>query len=353
VHALDAPFPGGIIGEGAILPLDGTPAGLAITTRKTVLRERVDFDEFHSPLIRKAYYAGLRCGCSVPLISHGQVLGSINVGSLQEAAFTQSDAELLEQVAGPVAIAVENALNFQRGSRERDRFQLMLEVNNATTSHLDLRALLHATSESLKAVIPHDAAGMALYDPASDKLRVHVLDALPELRHAEEGFLMPLEGTPAGRAFTTRQPVVVPHLNVQEFPSPIIERAVAAGYKSSCNVPLIIQDRTLGALFIGSKTDSFTEADGQLFSQIAGQLAIAVENALNFQRATREGERAQTLLEVNNAIATNLQLDDLIHAISASLRGYFKHDFAGLALYDEETKQLVAHSLESRASSFR
>ncbi|HET6979444.1 MAG TPA: sigma 54-interacting transcriptional regulator [Pyrinomonadaceae bacterium] len=117
VHALDAPAPGGVLNEGAVLPLEGTPPGIAIATRQTVHRDRLDFNEFYSPIMREAYNAGLRCGISVPLISHDQVLGTINVGSLSEAAFTRKDAELLEQIAGQVAIAVENALNFERAER--------------------------------------------------------------------------------------------------------------------------------------------------------------------------------------------------------------------------------------------
>lgn len=121
VHALNAPVPGGVLEEGSILPLEGTPPGIAIATRQTVWRDRIDFNEFYSPTIRQAYNAGLRSGCSVPLISHDQVLGTINVGSLSECAFTQRDAELLEQIAGQVAIAVENALNFQELAKLKNK----------------------------------------------------------------------------------------------------------------------------------------------------------------------------------------------------------------------------------------
>jgi formate hydrogenlyase transcriptional activator len=117
IHALDAPAPGSVLDEGSVVPLEGTPPGIAIATRKTVHRDRIDFNEFFSPIIREAYNAGLRCGISVPLICHDQVVGTINVGSLSEAAFTQKDAELLEQIAGQVAIAVQNALNFERAER--------------------------------------------------------------------------------------------------------------------------------------------------------------------------------------------------------------------------------------------
>ena len=46
IHALDAPAPGGVLEEGSILPLDGTPPGIAMATRKTVRRDRIDFTEF-------------------------------------------------------------------------------------------------------------------------------------------------------------------------------------------------------------------------------------------------------------------------------------------------------------------
>ena len=104
VHALDKPAPGGVLGEGTILPMDGTPPGLAIRTRQSVRRDVID----------------------VPLISRDRVLGTISVGSLREAAFgdddqelqeekfTEHDLELFTQIAQQVAIAVENAVNFER-----------------------------------------------------------------------------------------------------------------------------------------------------------------------------------------------------------------------------------------------
>jgi formate hydrogenlyase transcriptional activator len=208
VHALDAPAPGDVLAEGSLLPLEGTPPGIAIATRKTVRRDRIDFAEFYSPVMREAYKAGLRSGCSVPLIAHDQVLGTINLGSMREGTFTEEDTNLLEEIAGQVAIAVENALNFQRAERERDRNQLLLEVNNAVTSHLDIHELLAATSASLKRVIPHDVAALALYDEPAKVLRVLTLDSpWSEDSFTQEGFLMTLDDSPAGRAATTRQPV--------------------------------------------------------------------------------------------------------------------------------------------------
>jgi len=59
--------------------------------------------------------------CAVPLISHGKVLGTLSVVSMQENAFSQDDAELLTQIGAQVAIAVENALAFKQIARLKDK----------------------------------------------------------------------------------------------------------------------------------------------------------------------------------------------------------------------------------------
>ena len=51
-------------------------------------------------------------------------------------------------------------------------------------------------------------------------------------------------------------------------------------------------------------------------------------------------DRARVLLEINNAIVSHLDLVQVLRAVSDCLRREIKHDFAGLALYNEERKEL-------------
>ena len=347
VHLLDRP-PADIWHEGATIPMAGTPAGLCISTRKTILRHKVDFNEFFAPEMRVAYNAGVRCGCGVPLIAHDQVLGSINVGSLRENAFTEEDAELLEQIAGPVAIAVENALNFQRAERERDRFQLMLNINNAVVSHLDLNQLVKTISECLRDIVPHDSAGIALYEPEFNHLREYTNVEYKDLAAMKIGEAIPLEGTPAGEVFLTGKPMLLKRPDPEKYPTDRYSQDITEGTpKSACLVLLSTHGRKLGIAGVSStQENSFTEKDLELFEHVSDQIAIAVQNSLNYEQANRERVRAQTLLEINNAITSTLDLHKLIRATSDCLRNYFQHDFAGVALYDDEIDQLRVHSFD-------
>ncbi|HVF68037.1 MAG TPA: sigma 54-interacting transcriptional regulator [Pyrinomonadaceae bacterium] len=342
VLALHPTPPGDAIREGALLPLDGTPPGLAIRTRAAVLRERVDFEEFCAPEIRLAYESGLRSGCSVPLISHERVLGTINLGSMREAAFTEADVELLRQIADPVAIAVENTLNFESATKERERVRTLLEVNNAIATNLNISDLLRATSGCLHAYFKHDFSALALYDDKTDSLHVHAFDRARPDTDIYEGEPVPVEGTLTGLAFTTRRAVYRSPINVEETHAAMARRFFEQqGLQTFCCVPLISHGHVVGVLTLGSRQpDAMTAEDVDLLERIAGQVAIGVENSLNFERAQRARERARLLLEINNAVVSHLDLKELVKTVSASLGDIMPHDAAGIALYEPEQNHL-------------
>src|SRR6185369_776230 len=131
------------------IPFAGAPSGMAFTSRQTVLIHRLVYEDFPSPLITRALADGIKSGCSVPLISHNRVVGALTVGAAKEDAYEAEDATLLAQVGMQISIPIENALNFRAAERERDRNRLLLEVNNAVASNLDLRQLLQAITTCL------------------------------------------------------------------------------------------------------------------------------------------------------------------------------------------------------------
>ena len=75
---------------------------------------------------------------------------------------------------------------------------------------------------------------------------------------------------------------------------------------------------------------------------------------LGFTKVTRditEGKRAREafLLEVTNALVSNLDIRQLLSAIASCVRQVKPFDYATLALYDAPTKMLRMHVLEASA----
>lgn len=209
------------------------------------------------------------------------------------------------------------ALERDQLALERDRSRLLLEVNNMLVTNLNLQELLSAISTSLRTVMPHDAVAISLYDPASNMLRLSAQDFPQMETYVREGELLPLEGHPAGRAFTTGQVVLSDDLSddlsLEKLP-PSMRQVAAAGVKSNCNVPLIFRNRVLGVLGIGRlHENAFTSDDVDLLIQIANQVALAVENAFAFHEIEKlKNKLEEEKLYLEESIQTDHNFQDII-----------------------------------------
>jgi len=234
---------------------------------------------------------GVRSYCTVPLTSALRRLGAISFGSVQKRVFQETEINFMQQVARQVAVAVDNVLHEesayqaqQQLARERDRMRLLLEVNNAVVSHLDLDDLFSAVSACLRRVIQHDGSALVLFDEATRRFRVHVLHFARNESFIEEGSMESEFSTksPSGTAMTTRKPAVFSETDLKGLrsESPVAEKLLAQGVKAFCSIPLLSHDRALGVLNVGRhREDLFRPEDLELLSEIAKQIAIAVENA--------------------------------------------------------------------------
>jgi len=363
LHALDFPDDPAFLQQGQLIPLAGTPAALAFSSRRTVLRHRPDFNEFTADIMKHAYARGIKSGCAVPLICHDKIVGSMALASLRESAFTEDDAELLTHIGTQVAIAVDNAQNFektrlaqQQMERERDRSKLLLEVNNAVASHLNVSDVLKSVSSRLREVMSADSVFIALCK-AEDTIELLALD-LGNIGTVafKEGLHIPIAGTPEEEAVRTGRTVLLRSVEeLQKFTSPWVHYAIEHGLKSEYVNPLIVHGRTLGALGVASlREDAFTPDGARLLAEISGQIAIAVENALNFEKtrqaeqvAKHERDRSKLLLDINNALVSHLDLSELVRAVSSSLQPVVPNECVALAIYDSETDKLFAQAVSS------
>ncbi len=276
------------------VPIEGSIAGWVWRNQEPVVVSDLEHDS------RFRFAKGLRpypakSICSLPLTTAHQRLGTLNVWSEDVGAYDELDLEFAQLVATQIAVAVDNAIHFQEAqlyqqqlARERDTLRLMLDVNNAVASHLDLRQMLEATTKSLQRLMEFAYVSVFLYESERNSLRLSLLDFPAGRGLIQEDVEISLQenptATPAGLAFTTRGPVLMRVIDTERFSSSEAHLLVAEGIKSSCSIPLLSHGQTLGVLNVGSlKENAFNESDSQLLSQVANQLAIAIENALAYR----------------------------------------------------------------------
>jgi formate hydrogenlyase transcriptional activator len=107
---------------GRRLKLDDSPAGLAFSTRKYVLRRDLETERLTSSEER-AYGHGFRSICALPLVVRSVSIGAIAVGSLNRGQYSTADAEFLMEVASQIAIAVDNLRAHEETEALKARFE--------------------------------------------------------------------------------------------------------------------------------------------------------------------------------------------------------------------------------------
>ena len=318
-HVLETPDPAYVCPSGEC-PME-TPGDWVRQTQESWVASNLGTDARFPAVARWLCDRGVLSLCVVPVTTALRKLGALAFGSRVEAAYSEVDVIFLQQVARQVAVAVDNALNFEQAQlvqrqlkEERDRLSLLLEVNNTVVSALDLHELLNAVSASLRHLVPHEYASLSLYEPETQRLQIHALDFPVSKGLLQEGLSVPLEGSPTGRALTSRQPVFITRSDITQFGSDIAQRILAEGLKSACCLPLISHGRPLGTLVVASlQEETFPEKDAELLQHVANQIAIGVENALAFRQVVdRANKLSEEKLYLQDEIRTEYNFEEIV-----------------------------------------
>jgi formate hydrogenlyase transcriptional activator len=291
LHILETRLPTPVK-TGSETPMDGHPSGWVWQSQQPFVVADTEEDRRFPDFLQRLREVGVRSLAMVPLTTAQRRLGAMGFGRLVPQGITDTEVQFMQRAASQVAVAVDNALNSQASqayqsqlARERDRLQVLLDVNNVLVSTRELTELFRGIVTSLEKVIHHDFTSLALRDTVSGLLKIHALDfsSRPSLFNQET--TVPLDTTPSGVCFTTGQPLLARGEEIDRFPNENIRALRAEGVRTICCVPLITQGRTFGTLNLASRReDAFPHQDVELLQQVAAQIAIAVENALAFKQ---------------------------------------------------------------------
>jgi formate hydrogenlyase transcriptional activator len=244
--------------------------------------------------------------------------------------------------------------------RERDRLRLLLDLNNNIVSNLDLRELLRAISTNVRRVMQCDYTSVTLREPGDERrLRVYARHFSQPDTSQDEEIVIPFEGTISGEVIETGKAALMDSKEFSRF-APVSNPLVAAGLKSACFLPLVCHSRALGTLNVGKmQANAFSPEDLEFLRQVASQVAIGVENALNYRAVNEVKEKlAEERVYLNEEIRADQDFEDIIgqspalKEVLGQIRIVAPTDSTVLTLGETGTgKELIAraiHSLSSR-----
>ena len=333
-----------------------TPAGLVVETQQPQYVPDIQRDARFPEFYRMLAGNGVRTLCIVPLSTAQRKLGTLNFGSLTESAYVLRDIEFMGQIAKQVAVAVDNVLNHEALSRERDRLRILLDLNNAVVANLETAGLFRAISASLKYSFGMEYASLALYDSEIGALRLHTLDFPGSRGLIRENSVLPMEGSPSGYVIKQGTPKLFTPADIEALSPEAAHYLFGEGLRSFVSLPLISRQRTLGALNLGARKECFfSDDDVALLGQAAMQIAIALDNALSYKQIEElNAKLAEEKIYLEDEIRTDHRFDEIVGE-SRALREILKQvetvaptDSTVLILGETGTgKELVARAIHS------
>jgi formate hydrogenlyase transcriptional activator len=241
--------------------------------------------------------------------------------------------------------------------REKDRLKLLLDMTNTLVSNLKPRDLLRAISASIRQDMHCDSVGVWRPDSERRQLRQWAMDFPESKGFVKEDMLRPVEGTEIGCVFKTGKPFVA-RTQADVTSEWAISATRAEAVESACALPLISRNRTLGVLTLASRTkNSFSPEDVDFLMRAAGQVAIAIENALAYREIAELNDKlAQEKLYLEEEVRTTAGFDGIVGE-SLALREVLQlvetvasSDSTALLLGETGTgKELFARAIHDRS----
>jgi formate hydrogenlyase transcriptional activator len=201
---------------------------------------------------------------------------------------------------------------------ESERLKLLLDMTNTLVSNLECRDLLRTISASIRQVMHCDAVGVWVPDAEQRQLRQLAMDFPEGKGFLREDWQQPVEGSEIGRVFKTGEPLLV-GMRADFINDSSTTVADAEAIESGCALPLISRNRTLGVLTLASRVEnSVSPEDFDFLLRAAGQVAIAVENALAYREiAELKDKLAQEKLYLEDEIRGEMDFEGIVGQSSA------------------------------------
>lgn len=269
--------------------------------------------------------------CALPLTTtHGRI-GVLELMSTRANPYVPDEVEFISLIAAQVAIAVEDALNFERLrasearlAAERDHLRTLLDVTNAVTSKLDVDAIISAVATEIRRIVGVDLVALVAWDAVSQSLCWKHVDFPAGSGLVKLGLTTRVHDSPAYCALSSRRPAVFSHSDLERVSHQcgVVAAMLAEGLDSSCSIPLISRGEVLGVLDVASAgRGTFSESDVALLAELGAEISAAVDNAFAYDNICRLRDKlAEEKLYLEEELHKCCNFDEIVGESSAIRR---------------------------------
>lgn len=325
-----------------------SPAEAILSTQELLITQNAATDETWRKLGLQnlAQAASLRESVLAPLVAGERFVGYMALSNPHKssAPFSDTELRLIRTVASQVAGIIENSFIVERTRQRAMRSDALRRIASLAASTATLDEILRFSVRELAQLFQTDMAAIFLVDEQIGELRLHrdsvvgvsdeAIDVLarlhmedPQYRHTVSGSRKPFL---SGRLSSDRRvlPVYRPLVTVLQVESAVV-------------VPLLVLDRSLGELMLGSrKTEFFNSYDLQVVSTAAGQLATAIEDEARSTQTDeslrRRVEQLISVARVSRELNSMVDLHSLLEVVRDETLRTTRAECGAILLLDPE-----------------
>src|ERR1700688_2647250 len=226
------------------------------------------------------------------------------------------------------------------------RYEALLRATNAIGTCSDCEGAGEVLIQALREVIPFEYLQLVAIGNETTAVEWHLLYS-NGARQDPPLTEVALEGTPVEWVHNSQQALVTEDWSRETRFAKHADFLHELGIASTCVLPLARGQRRLGVLSLGrSHTDAYSEDEVRFLSLVADQIALAIDAAVNFYLSRQAQDRLKLILDLTNQVVSNLNFQELLRTISASVRQVMRCDAAAIMLPEPDGAHLRVHALD-------
>jgi formate hydrogenlyase transcriptional activator len=226
------------------------------------------------------------------------------------------------------------------------RYEALLRATNVIGTCSDCEAAGDVLLQALREVVPFEYLQLVAIGNETTAVEWHLLYSNGARQNVPLTEVV-LEGTPVEWVHNSQRALVTVDWSKETRFAKHAEFLNELGIASTCVLPLARGQRRLGVLSLGrSRADAYSEDEVRFLSLLADQIALAIDAAVNFYLSRQAQDRLKLILDLTNQVVSNLNFQELLRTISASVRRVMHYDAAAIMLPEPDGQHLRVHALD-------
>ncbi len=251
--------------------------------------------------------------------------------------FGSSNLRLLTGLALQIALTLENYVVMHEAQRRTKEYELLTEIGQAISSHLNQDEVLRTVQVELGQIFDTNTFYIAFQEEDEIHFELEI----------EGGIILPKRSRKAGNGFTeyvirTGQPLLI-ESNLEEMRSKLgVDFVPPQPARSFCGVPIFLGGKPAGVMAALSteRESQFLARDLEVMQTAAGQLGVAIENARLFTEEQRRARHLAFLNSISKMAISSEDAEQMMADIVREIQKNFRYDHIGIGIMDYATKDI-------------